>query len=127
MNILAIILSTFSNFFLGGLWYSLLFGKIWQKEAHVNLERMKSNPILPYCIAFACSFIAAVGFNYLVVQSSSLENNLLIGLIVGISLVATSLCINYQFAQRSMKLFLIDSGYHIARFVLYALIFWFVK
>ncbi len=126
MNILAIALATISNFVLGGLWYSLLFGKIWQKEANISFEQIQSNPIRPYFIAFICSLLAALGFDYLVANSASLENNLILGLIIG-GFVATSLCINYQFAARSIKLFLIDAGYHVARFIIYAIIFWYIQ
>lgn len=126
MSILAIIIATVSNFLLGGIWYSLLFGKIWQQAEGISDDRISANGLNPYASAFICSLAAAIGFNYLVMNSVSLENNIFIGLLVGI-LVATSICINYQFAGRNNKVLLIDSGYHIARFVIYALIFWFIK
>ena len=40
----------------------------------------------------------------------------------GIGFVAASFGINYQFAQRSFKLWLIDGGYHAIQFVLCGLI-----
>ena len=42
--------------------------------------------------------------------------------LVGLAFVATSFGINYAFAQRSLKLWLIDGGYHILQFALYGLI-----
>ena len=113
MNILAIALATVSNFLLGGLWYSLLFGKMWMRESALDPEKIQCHSKKPYFIAFICSFFAAVGFDYLVSNSPSLEHNLIIGSIIGVLLVATSFCTNYQFAARSTKLFLIDAGYSI--------------
>ena len=44
------------------------------------------------------------------------------GALAGFGFVATSFGINYQFAQRSYKLWLIDAGYHTLQFVLFGLI-----
>ena len=44
------------------------------------------------------------------------------GLAVGAGLIAASLGINYQFANRSTKLWLIDSGYHTVQFCIYGLV-----
>jgi hypothetical protein len=44
------------------------------------------------------------------------------GVLVGLAIVAMSFAINYTFAQRSLKLWLIDGGYHTLQFVLYGLI-----
>jgi len=126
MHILALTVATVSNVVLGSLWYSLLFGKMWQQAEGISDEQIKAQGTTPYIFALVCSFLSAVGFNYLVMNSISLENNLFIGLIVGI-LVAASMCINYQFSGRDNKSFLINAGYHIARFVIYALVFWFIK
>ncbi len=126
MNIIAICVATISNFILGGIWYSLLFGKLWQKEVGLSNEQLKASGSLPFILSFFYSLLAALGFNYLVQFSPSLEHNVIVGLIVGILLVATSMGTNYQFAGRSSKLFLIDAGYHVAQFILYAFIFWYL-
>jgi hypothetical protein len=44
------------------------------------------------------------------------------GVAVGLGLVAASFGINYQFANRSTLLLLIDGGYHTVQFALYGLI-----
>ena len=44
------------------------------------------------------------------------------GFLVGLCFVATSFGINYLFAGRSLKLWLIDAGYHILQFTLYGLV-----
>jgi len=128
MQTVAIITATLSSFVLGGLWYSpLLFGNIWLRESNYSCEKGKSHGVMPYVCSFVFSLLAAIGFNYLVMNSTTLYNHLIIALIVGVLLVATALGTNYQFADRSNKTFLIDAGYHVARFVIYALIFWFIN
>ena len=44
------------------------------------------------------------------------------GFLVGAVFVATSFGINYQFANRSLRMWLIDSGYHTMQFILFGLI-----
>ena len=51
-----------------------------------------------------------------------LSEALVYGLSAGLCLVATSFGINYQFANRSTLLLLIDGGYHTAQFTLYGLV-----
>ena len=41
---------------------------------------------------------------------------------IGLAWVAMSFGINYAFAQRSLKLWLIDAGYHVLQFTLYGLV-----
>jgi hypothetical protein len=45
------------------------------------------------------------------------------GFVAGLCWVAASFGINYLFAQRSFKLFLLDGAYHTLQFTLYGLIF----
>lgn len=128
MQIIAIIISALSNFVLGGLWYSpILFGTIWLKEQSLTCEQLKSHGVRPYVFSLIYSILAAVGFNYLIMNSISLYNNLIIALIVGVLLIATAIGTNYQFAGRSNKTFLIDAGYHVARCIIYAIVFWFIR
>jgi hypothetical protein len=44
------------------------------------------------------------------------------GLLVGLCFVAASFGINYQFANRSTLMWMIDGGYHTLQFVLFGII-----
>ena len=44
------------------------------------------------------------------------------GLLAGAGMVAASFGINYQFANRSLTLWLIDGGYHTVQFLLFGLV-----
>lgn len=128
IQMIAIIAAVISSFILGALWYSpLLFGNTWQKEEGLNFEQIKSRGMNLYLSSLISSALSAYGFYYLVQHSTSLQNNLISALIIGILFIASSLATHYQFAGRSNTTFLIDSGYDIARFLLYALVFWFAN
>lgn len=123
MNMLAIVIAAVSSFMVGGLWYSkALFGAAWEQE-NAGLINKEGHPAKVFGISFAFSLVAAIAFSIWVGPAPSLEAALKVGLLAGIGFVATSFGINYQFAQRSVKLWLIDGGYHIVQFTIFGLVF----
>lgn len=122
MNIPAISVAAICTFLLGGLWYSpILFGKLWNRENAGTPP--PGHPAKVFGISFIFSLIAAAALSYLLGTSPLLDHALKTSLIIGAGVVATSFGINYQFAQRSFKLWLIDSGYHVVQFMLFGLVF----
>ncbi|WP_337881263.1 DUF1761 domain-containing protein [Rheinheimera sp.] len=123
MPIWVIVLAAVSSFMLGGLWYSpLLFGKVWNDEN--GGVPQTGHPARVFGVSFLFSLLAATCFAHLVGPAPALHHALHMGLLVGLGLVGASFGINYQFAQRSVKLWLIDGGYHTVQFVVFALVFW---
>jgi hypothetical protein len=121
MNYLAILVAAVSSFMLGGLWYSpKLFGAAWNAEN--GGVKQDGHPGKVFGTAFVFSLIAAFCFAYWLGAAPALETALKAGLLAGFGIAATSFGINYQFAQRSFKLWLIDGGYHTAQFLLFGLI-----
>ena len=121
MNLWAILLAAVSSFFLGGLWYSpVLFGRIWNAEN--GGEKQAGHPAKVFGISFLFSLISALAFASWLGAAPPLDTALRSGALVGFGFVAASFGINYQFAQRSFKLWLIDGGYHTAQFMLFGLV-----
>ena len=122
MNLWIVLLAAVSSFVVGGLWYSpLLYGKTWNAET--GGPAGTGHPAKVFGVSFAFSLLAAACFAVLVGPSPSLESSVTLGALVGIGLVAASFGINYQFAQRTFKLWLIDGGYHAAQFLLFGVVF----
>jgi len=107
---------------LGGLWYGPLFKNAWCREAGVDPDSAPRHPSMTFAIAFACSLLAAFVFALTLGPTASPSDGVAAGFAVGLFFVAMSFGINYAFAQRSLKLWMIDSGYHILQFTLYGLI-----
>ena len=124
LNYLAIAAAALSSFLLGGLWYSpALFGRIWNREAGMSPKQPgEGHPAKVFGLAFFFSLVAAFFFAFWVGPAPMLGDALHKGLIAGAGLVAASFGINYQFANRSLRLWLIDGGYHTVQFVLFGLI-----
>ncbi|CAN5820250.1 MAG: DUF1761 domain-containing protein [Pyrinomonadaceae bacterium] len=124
VNFLAVLVAAVSAFLLGGLWYSpILFGKIWARDAGVSYDQpKKTHAAIVFAVSFLFSLIAATVFALSLGRNPALNTAVRDGLAIGACWVATSFGINYQFASRTFKLFLIDAGYHVGQFTLYGLI-----
>src|SRR5688500_1093098 len=123
VNWLAVLVAAVSAFVLGGIWYGPLFKTTWCREAGVDMEKNARHPAAVFGGAFVLSLIAAWALAALIGRSApSLEFALHVGFLTGLCFVATSFGINYLFAGRSLKLWLIDAGYHVLQFTLYGLV-----
>lgn len=127
MNHLAILTCAVSIFLLGGLWYSArVFGRAWGRANGTPMDPKRTpgpkHPAYVYGVSFAMAWLAAYAFAALTGPEPAIHHALHHGLVCGAGIAATSFAINYQFANRSTVLLLIDAGYHIVQFVLYGLI-----
>ena len=124
VNYLAVLAAAVATFALGGLWYSpALFGKAWQREAGVTEEKMKSaNMPLIFGLTFVLALIAAWVFALFLGPRPPMALGLGAGFSAGLCWVAASLGINYLFERKSLKLWLINGGYHTLQFTIIGLI-----
>jgi hypothetical protein len=123
LNWIAIIVAALGSFLLGGPWYSkAVFGNAWNREAGQSKPAGSGHPAKVFGLSFVFSLIAAAAFAWVLGPNPSLTRALTMGLVIGACFVATSFGINYQFANRSTVLWLIDAGYHIAQFLVFGLV-----
>ncbi|MBI4970996.1 MAG: DUF1761 domain-containing protein [Candidatus Omnitrophica bacterium] len=121
INFAAIFFAALVGFALGWLWYSpFLFGKIWCEEAKVKEEDMKKkNKTILLASTFGLTLIAAFilsSFVEIAGASGALSGGI-IGLLAGGGFVATAVATNYLFDVKSMKMFFINAGHHVACYV----------
>jgi len=123
MNYWAIVLAAVSAFVLGGLWYSVLFRRSWQRAAGLSDEQVQGgNKALIFGGSFVLSLIAAFVFALFLGPNPSLALGLGAGFSAGLCWVAASFGMNYLFERRSARLFLVNGSYHTLQFTLYGLI-----
>ena len=102
---------------LGGIWYGPLFKNAWCRENGTDPDAPPAgHPAKVFGIAILSAFIAATAFAVYLGPAPELPVALQAGVLVGLAWVATSFGINYAFAGRSLKLWLIDDGYHVLQF-----------
>ena len=114
LNWVAVVVSALSAFVIGGLWYGPLFGKAWQSLSGISDDDIQQgHPAKIYGGAFVLTLVAAIGIGMLLQlhPAPDLGFGLKVGILVGLAFVATSFGINYLFASKPLRLYLIDAGY----------------
>jgi hypothetical protein len=122
LNWLAVVLAAMSAFALGGMWYGPLFKNAWCREAGIDMDATPAHPARVFGTAFVAALVAAIAFAWWIGPAPELEYAVRHGVLAGFGIAATSFAINYAFAGRSLKLWLIDGGYHTLQFAVYGII-----
>ncbi|QNU14696.1 DUF1761 domain-containing protein [Thermomonas sp. XSG] len=123
INWLAVLAAALSAFLLGGLWYGPLFRRAWCRENGIDPDAPPSgHPARVFGTAFVAALVAAAAFAVLLRPEPPLPVALHAGFVAGLAYVAMGFAINYAFAGRSLRLWLIDGGYHTLQFTPYGLI-----
>lgn len=117
VSLAAVILAAFVGFAAGAIWYRL-FGTAWQ----VALGR--SEPFKPKFGPFAVTIIAQLVMAYVLASfigeagTVSMETGIVVGALVWLGFVATSIAVNDSFAGSPVTLTLIDAGHWLVVLVL---------
>lgn len=127
-NIWELIVAALSTFVVGFLWYGkAVFGVTWQRLSRLTDEDIKSaNMPLIFGLSFVLNLITAFFLSMFTEIAMMLGSNAIFGglfaAMLCIGFVATSFGINYLFARKPMKLYLIDAGYMVVSFFVMGLI-----
>jgi len=123
INYFAVIVAALSGFLIGGLWYSVIFAKYWMEENGFDEEELSNGKIGKI---FGGAFILSLLISFVLVLFLGPERNGIIGasagFMAGLFWVATAMGITYLFERKSLKLFLINAGYHVITFTIMGLI-----
>lgn len=120
LNWLAVGAAALSTFLLGGIWYSpVLFGRAWQRETGLSDAQLQQRSL---AVVFGTSFVLALimAFNLAAFLQGppDVAWGMTAGALAGIGWVAMAMGVTYLFEARSMKLFLINAGYHAVSFII---------
>ncbi len=117
----AVLTAAISSFVLGSLWYGFVFQRVWCREAGIDPE-CPPPAMRSLGGAFVLSLIAAFMFAVYLGPAPDPRTAMGTGFLAGLCWVSASFGINYLFAQRSLKLFLLDGGFHTLQFTTYGLV-----
>jgi len=120
LNFYAIFVAALSTFLIGGLWYSpMLFSKSWMEENGFSEEDLKgANMPKIFGTSFVLALVMAFNLAAFLGETSDLAWGITAGALAGIGWVAASIGVTYLFERKSMKLFLINAGYHVIAFII---------
>ncbi len=123
VNYLAVGLAALAAFFLGFLWYTVIFAKPWQELIGMgskgkgagstaetpNLGRLLvGSLILEIIMAYILASFIGTG--------AGLMSGLHYGFVVGLAWVSLAFGVNYMFEGKPLKLWLINAGYNVVVF-----------
>lgn len=118
-NVMPLVLGAIASMAIGIVWYSpMLFGTQWMKlmgmkKKDMQLDTAKMAPI------FVATFLAALLMAYvlgslmLVLDVTNSMLGMQLGFMVWLGFVATTSLVNSLYSNRSLKLYLLDNGYHL--------------
>ena len=120
INYVAVIVAAISSFAVGGIWCSpILFAKAWMREAGISEEATKNaNMVKIFGLSFILALIIAFNLAAFLAGPPDLVWGMTAGALAGIGWVAAGIGITYLFEQKSLKLFLINAGYHTVSFII---------
>lgn len=128
-SILAIILAALAAFFLGFVWYTLIFARPWQKligmgEKGRGGKSATQAPDLGRLLlgSLALEIAMAIVLSGLIGREANWLGGLSLGTLVGLGLVSFAFGVNYMFEGKSYKLWLINAGYNVSVFAIMGLI-----
>lgn len=121
INYLAVIIAATSGFIIGGLWYSVLFAKNWQKLSGVTNEQLKNGTTKIFVGSFVLSAVMALNLAAFI-GDGGFAFGAFAGLAVGLGWVATAFGVNYLFERKPLQLFLINASYNVVTFTLMGMI-----
>ena len=133
VNIIAILVAVVVNFFLGFIWYTPLFGKIWGKEMGYDPDMKPDKSVMLKGMAFMiignflfawvlAHNIAAWQFVPGVKEMGLLSNALTAAIFTWLGFYLPGQLGATVWEKNSWKLFGINSGYHLASLLVVALI-----
>lgn len=121
INYLAVLITAMVPMALGFVWYSLkVLGAVWMKEVGLTMKDIGNGPSAGYVLALLGSLVQSYVLARFIEYAGAHDwaKGAMIGLWLSVGLVASAIGINYIFAHRSPKLWLIDAGYFVVSLTL---------
>ena len=123
INWFAAIVAGILGFFPGAIWYSkAMFLRAWKADVGAEGASEKVPEGIRIGIGLLLSLVAAIAFALILGPQPPLQLSILFGLGAGIAFVTTSFGIQYLFEGRTIRLTLINGGYHTVQFLIFGLI-----
>lgn len=126
INWLAVLVAGLAYFFLGALWYTVLFGKQWRSYNNVvmNTPDAKKGATTIMIASFILMLICAFGLSLIVTRLflTGWQVGFKLGLLTGICFAGTAVSISYLYEKRPLGLHLINIGYNLLGNIIAAII-----
>ena len=111
------------GFFHGAAWYSnAMFLKAWQADMGISGDRVGVSMATRLVSGLILSIFASGAFAWLLGPEPVLRTSLIAAVVVALGIITTSFGIQYLFEGRTVRVTLINGGYHLVQFLIYAVV-----
>ena len=114
INWMGVVLGAAAFFAVGAIWYTVLFGKAWQREVGLSDEQLKAGANMPLifgtCFLLELLVALALGHQFAFTEPSD-RAKMMIAIGTGAAIMAPAIGISYLYMRKSFKLFAIDAGH----------------
>jgi len=122
VNWLAVVAAAVSMFVIGGLWYSVLFEKVWMKANGFTPDDLRrGSPAVIFSLAFGLSLLMAANLAFFV-AGLDLTMTVVYAVAAGLGWAAFGLGVVALFERRPPSYFLVNGGYLTVAFAVMGLI-----
>lgn len=112
INWLAVVVGTIAFFAVGALWYGVLFGKRWQREAVVTQAPKGGALARVMGLTLLAEFFVVLTLGHMFdFLAPSDRAKMMIAVGLGAFVMSPALAINYLHQRKSLTLFAIDAGH----------------
>lgn len=116
INYWAVLVSAFSAFVVGWIWYGPLFGKLWMKLNGFTEEEMKEGT-LPMSVMmgvnYIATFLAAFAIAIFIGEEASAGFGVLVGVVIAIFWIGTNRINDVLYERKALGLYFINVGYNL--------------
>jgi hypothetical protein len=110
LSILGVILAALAFFFIGALWYTILFGKLWRADMGIGEDEVGSPNPLMFVGSILCGVVIAVTLGLLIGDQGT-ACGLKIGAGTGFGIGAAVMAQNAIYESRSVRFWAINAAY----------------
>ncbi len=116
IHLYAVLAAGIAAFVVGGLWYSVLFGKMWMEARGVTREEAMAkgaNPAKMFGVTLALDLVIAFVLDHTLgtYGDPSMSLTLMIAGGIALGFIIPAMAVNYLYQQATLKHFLIDAGH----------------
>ena len=122
VNYLAVLVAGVAYFVIGGLWYSVLFGRAWRAASGVSPEGgMAGGPlVVSFIVGLVISLVLAMIARS--TGASTVGHGIVLGLVIGVGVAFMLILLGQMFERRAPALTWINGSYHIVAMIVAGII-----
>ncbi len=115
INLLAVVLGAVAFFAVGSVWYTVLFGKAWQKAAGMSdADAQGGNMLVIFGLCFAFELLISLVLGHMIAMSDPSPRGIMMMAVgLGAAIMVPAIGINYLYLRRPAAHFFIDAGHFI--------------